>query len=101
MLADGSRRARLAPGATVALTLRVTPAVRGRATITIERYDPLAGWLFVSRHRPRVSGTGATIAFTPPSVGKWRVTGSFDGNRKASASEGGTARFTVVEPLTG
>lgn len=101
MLADGSRRARVAPGATVALTLRVTPAVTGRATITIERYDPLAGWLFVARHRPHVSGTGATVAFTPPAVGKWRVTGSFDGSRKASASQGGTARFTVVEPLTG
>ncbi len=101
MLADGSRRAHVAPGATVDLTLRVTPAVSGRTTITIERYDPLAGWLFVARHRPRVSGHGATVSFTPPSVGKWRVTGSFDGSRKASASQGGTARFTVVEPLTG
>jgi hypothetical protein len=101
MLADGSRRARVAPGATVALTLRVTPAVTGRATLVVERYDPLAGWLFVARHHPHVSGNGATVAFRPPSVGKWRVTGSFDGTRKASASQGGTARFTVVEPLTG
>jgi hypothetical protein len=101
MLADGSRSARVAPGATVSLTLRVTPAVTGRATLVVERYDPLAGWLFVERHRPHVSGSGATVAFRPPSVGKWRVTGSFDGTRKASASQGGTARFTVVEPLTG
>lgn len=101
MLVDGRRATTAAPGETVALTLRVTPAVSGRASLLVERHDPIAGWLFHSRHRPRVSGTAASIAFTPPSVGQWRVTGEYDGTRTTSPSEGGTARFDVLEPLTG
>jgi hypothetical protein len=91
--------ATVAPGQTVALTLRVTPPVTGRASIVIERYDPLAGWLFHSRHRPRVSGDDATLPFRPPSVGRWRATGEYLGTRKTSPSKGGTARFRVLEPL--
>ena len=52
-----------------------TSAFPGR----IERYDPLAGWLFHSRHRPRVSGTAATVSFLPPFVGRWRVMGEYEG----------------------
>jgi hypothetical protein len=46
-----------------------------------------------------VSGTAATVAFRPPFVGRWRVTGDYDGTRTSSPSNGGTARFTVQEPL--
>ena len=81
--------------------MRVTPAVTGRATLLVERYDPLAGWLFFSRHAPTVSGTAATVAFQPPYVGRWRVTGEYEGTRTSSPSNGGTARFHVLEPLTG
>jgi hypothetical protein len=101
MLVDGQRAATAAPGETVALTLRVTPAVGGRASLLVERHDPIAGWLFHSRHRPRVSGTAASVAFQPPFVGRWRVTGEYDGTRTTSPSQGGTARFNVLEPLTG
>jgi hypothetical protein len=101
MLVDGRRSATAAPGESVELTLRVTPAVGGRASMLVERYDPLAGWLFHSRHHPRVSGTAATVAFQPPFVGRWRVTGEYDGTRTTSPSQGGTARFNVLEPLTG
>ena len=58
-------------------------------------------WLFYSRHHPRESGNAATVAFRPPFVGRWRVTGDYDGTRTTSPSPGGTARFTVLEPLTG
>jgi hypothetical protein len=98
-LVDGRHGAAVAPGAAVALALQVRPAVTGPATLVVERYDPLAGWLFHSRFRGHVSGTGMTVPFLPPSVGRWRVTGSYDGTRKSSPSDGGTARFTVVEPL--
>ena len=98
-LVDGARRATVAPGQTVALELRVSPAVDGRATLLIERHDPLSGWLFHSEHRVTVRGGHATLAFTPPSVGRWRVTGSFLGTRHVAPSEGGTASFTVAEPL--
>jgi hypothetical protein len=101
MLADGRRNATASPGGTVELTLRVTPAVSGRARMQVERYDPLAGWLFHSRYTPSVIGTTATVAFRPPFVGRWRVTGEYAGTRTASPSEGGTARFRVLEPLTG
>ena len=99
MRVDGGRSATVAPGDTVELALRVTPAVSGRASLLVERYDPLAGWLFHSRHTPRVSGTAATVAFRPPLIGRWRVTGDYDGTRTSSPSNGGTARFTVHEPL--
>jgi hypothetical protein len=101
MLVDGGRSATVAPGQSVALTLRVTPAVAGRASMLVERYDPLAGWLFHSRYHPRVSGTAATVAFQPQFVGRWRVTGEYDGTRTTSPSQGGTAEFSVLEPLTG
>jgi hypothetical protein len=98
MLVDGRRGVTVAPGHTVSMTLRVKPPVSGRATLVVERYDPLAGWLFFARHHPPV---GATVAFTPPFVGGWRVTGAYDGTRKAGRSRGGTAEFHVQEPLTG
>jgi hypothetical protein len=101
MLVDGRRSTAVAPGETVQLALRVTPAVAGRASLIVERYDPLAGWLFHSRMAPRVGGTAATVAFQPPLVGRWRVTGEYEGTRTTSPSHGGTARFRVLEPLTG
>jgi hypothetical protein len=101
MLADGHRSETVAPGHTVALALRVTPPVGGRATLVIERHDPLAGWLFYAREHPRVQGDAATFPFRPPSVGRWRVTGAYDGTRSSSPSAGGTARFRVQEPLSG
>jgi hypothetical protein len=93
--------ATLAPGETVSLSLRVTPAVSGPARLVVERYDPLDGWLFHSRHSPRVSGSEAAVPFRPPSVGRWRATGEYLGTRVTSPSHGGTVRFRVLEPLDG
>jgi hypothetical protein len=100
MLVDGGRSTTVAPGGAVTLDLTVTPAVSGRAALVIERFDPLAGWLFDARLHPRLSGGSATVSFRPPTVGRWRVTGAFDGTRHASPSNGGTATFTVNEPVT-
>jgi hypothetical protein len=101
-LVDGRRSTTVAPGRTVTLGLDVDPDVTGgRATLLVERFDPLAGWLFHARRRPAVRSGRAAVAFRPPSVGRWRVTGTYDGTRLAAPSDGGTARFTVVEPLTG
>jgi hypothetical protein len=99
MLIDGERSATVAPGSTVALALRVTPTVNGRAVMLVERYDPLSGWLFHSRHRRHVSGTAATVSFRPPFVGRWRVTGEYEGTRTSSPSNGGQASLRVLEPL--
>jgi hypothetical protein len=92
----------VAPGRTVTLELDVSPDVSGgRATLLVERFDPLAGWLFYAGHRPAVHTGRAAIAFRPPTVGRWRVAGIYDGTRLAAPSDGGTARFTVEEPLEG
>ena len=99
MTVDGGRHPTLAPGQTASLALRVTPAVDGRATLVVERYDPIEGWLYHATYRVRVAGEAATVAFTPPFVGRWRVTGTYDGTRTSSPSNGGTARFDVLEPL--
>jgi len=77
----------------------VTPLATGRATLAVERYDPIEGWLYFTTYHVRVSGTAATVAFRPPFVGRWRVSGSYDGTRTSSPSSGGTARFDVLEPL--
>ena len=101
-LVDGERSATVAPGQSVTLELDVNPNVgAGRATLLVERFDPLAGWLFYARHRPAVRNGRAAVTFRHPSVGRWRVRGSYDGTRLAAPSDGGTARLTVEEPLTG
>ena len=99
-LVDGARATSVPAGGSVGLELRVSQGVDGPATLVVERFDPLAGWLFHSRFNPRVRGGLATVAFRPPSVGRWRVTGAFDGTRIASESRGGTASFRVTEPPT-
>jgi len=99
MLVDGGRRTTVPPGAGVTLDLTVRPAVSGPARLVIERFDPLAGWLFHSSPRPNVSAGHARLRFTPPSVGRWRVSGEFLGTRRAAPSEGGTVRVTAEEPL--
>ena len=52
MRVDGGSSATIAPGGSVGLALEVSPAVDGPATMTVERFDPLAGWLFHSTLRP-------------------------------------------------
>ena len=81
------------------LDLAVRPSVSGAARLVIERFDPLAGWLFHSSPRPSVSAGHARLRFAPPSVGRWRVSGEFLGTRRAAPSEGGRVRITVEEPL--
>ena len=98
-LVDGQPSTTVAPGRSVSLQLAVRPGVDGRAALLVERFDPLAGWLFHATHRPAVRGGRAAVGFRPPSVGRWRVTGRFEGTRRAAPSEGGIARLNVEEPL--
>ena len=100
-LVDGERSRSVPGGRTVQLAVVVQPAVGGRATMLVERFDPIDGWLFHARFHPSVVGGRATVSFRPPSVGRWRVTGGYDGTRTASPSDGGTATLLVTEPLTG
>jgi hypothetical protein len=96
---DGKRFVEVTPGSTVDIGVRVTPGVDGPVTVDVERFDPLAGWQFYTRYRRTVSGGSASIPFTPPSVGRWRVRATYDGTRRAAPSGPGRAAFTVAEPL--
>jgi hypothetical protein len=99
MSVEGGSRSTVPPGAAVGLELRVTPAVDGPATMRVERFDPLVGWLFHTTFRPEARAGRAAVSFRPPAVGRWRITGSFDGTRRAAPSEGGAVRVHVEEPL--
>ncbi len=99
MLVDGGRAKTVGPGQGVTLDLAVSPPVSGRAALLIERFDPLAGWLFFSSPRPAVIAGHGRLRFVPPSVGRWRVSGDYLGTRAAAPSPGGTVRLTVEEPL--
>ncbi len=100
-LVDGRRYVKARAGTSFALAVRVSPDVSGRATFVIERFDPLAGWLFDASMKARVSGGVARVTFRPDRPGGWRVHGTFDGTRIASPSDGGLARFSVREAAPG
>ena len=68
-------------------------------TVDVERFDPLAGWQFYTRFNRRASGGSASIAFSPPSEGRWRVRALFDGSREFAPSGPAGASFVVGEPL--
>jgi hypothetical protein len=91
---QGSRTAQAAPGTSVNVAVSTSPSVNGPVTITVERFDPLSGWRFFRRYHAH-----GAITFTPPAVGKYRFSGSFDGTRGAAASTTGFARLTVAGPL--
>ncbi len=88
------------PGTSVPITASVSGADGGRVAITVERFDPLAGWLFLRRFFAGVSGSSATVSWTPPAVGRYRATAAYRGTRGAAASQSGFARILVAGPLS-
>jgi hypothetical protein len=69
--------------------------------ITLQRFDPLAGWQFFRLVSATASGGSAAISFTPPAEGRWRATAAFLGTRAAAPSEAGFAGVLVAPPLGG
>jgi hypothetical protein len=98
---DGRRQATSAPGQSVTIGVRVSPDASGPVTVDVERFDPVAGWQFFTRYKRQASGGSASIAFTPPAVGRWRVRATFDGTRRAAPSGPRKAELLVADPLTG
>ncbi len=90
---------RSAPGRRVPIAVRVSPGASGPVTVTVERFDPLAGWQFFSRIRTRASGGTAIAGFTPTGVGRWRARAEFAGTRGAAPSETGFSTVLVAGPL--
>jgi hypothetical protein len=96
---DGKGSAQSAPGQTVRIAATVSPGAAGPVTFTIERFDPLAGWLFSRQVRATASGGSAAIAFTPPAEGRWRAKAAFQGTRIAAPSASGFATLLTAPPL--
>jgi hypothetical protein len=88
------------PGSTVALRVRVKPAVRGRVTVLVERFDPVSGWQFARRFETRTGSSGSvTVNYQPPSIGRYRARAFYNGTKVAAQSSSGTRFFRVVSPL--
>ncbi len=96
----GKGRAQSSPGRSFTIGLRTSPAVSGPGTVTIQRFDAFTdSWSFVRHVHVRISGGRASVSYLPPTVGRYRATGSFDGSRGASPSRAGFARVLVAGPL--
>jgi hypothetical protein len=79
----------------LSIAVSVTPALSGLVTLEVERFDPVFGWQFYSQLHGFVSRGRASLAFTPPAVGRWRVSAAFAGSRTASPSSAGFRYLTV------
>jgi hypothetical protein len=98
--ANGGRAATVKPGQTVTLGVAVTPAASGPVRVVIERFDPLEGWQFSRRYMVRTASDGkATIAWLPPTQGRYRVVAAFSGTHGFSPSASGLAKVRVLAPL--
>ncbi|HEY5198794.1 MAG TPA: hypothetical protein VIJ51_17385 [Solirubrobacteraceae bacterium] len=97
----GATHANEPPGASVPINVSVSPGASGPVTITVERFDPVAKWLFFHTYKVNASGGGATVSFLPASVGRWRAEASYAGSRTQSPSASGFATLLVAGPLTG
>ncbi|HET8951669.1 MAG TPA: hypothetical protein VFN44_14210 [Solirubrobacteraceae bacterium] len=77
----------VAPGAPVTLLLTLQPGESGPARVTIERFDPFAGWLFARRVPTTIVGGSGSIVFRPPTLGRWRARAEYLGSRTAEPSQ--------------
>jgi hypothetical protein len=90
----------VAPGAAVTLRLTLQPGESGPARVTIERFDPFAGWQFDRRVPATIVAGAGSIAFRPPTLGKWRARAEFLGSRTAEPSQTRSdVQFRVDTPL--
>ena len=80
--------------------MTVSGADGGTLAITIERFDPLAGWQFLRRiFAGAALGHRSAARFTPPAVGRYRLSAEYRGSRGAAPSASGFDRILVAGPL--
>lgn len=96
---NGHRRTRVKEGSAVRIGVKVRPAVAGPVSLIIDRFDPLSGWHFRRRIRTTVRKGTASVRFTPPTSGTWRVYAVYRGTSVSSPSSSRHARIRVVAPL--
>jgi hypothetical protein len=82
----------VATGLSATLTATTTPASSGPVQMTVERYDPLAGWLFADQFDLRAVAGRAARSFSGRQ-GWYRVVALFRGTRDAASSGSRTVQF--------
>jgi hypothetical protein len=92
--------ATLSPGQSPTVSVLTTPAVNGPVTVAFEQFDPLSGWQFAHAAHTVARGGIATVHWTPPTVGRWRATATFDGTQAVAPSATGFVRLLVAGPLS-
>lgn len=94
---NGQRQAVISPGQAATAAVTVSPAARGRITITVQRLDPLEGWQFYRRFRRRTTGGRAQGTFVPRRPGRFRARAVYSGSRLSAPSETGFAFVSARE----
>jgi hypothetical protein len=89
-----ARHVTIPVGQSVVLTTSTSPApTGGQVAIRLDYDDPLSGWVF--RKLWEVAPQ-ASVTFTPPSVGTWRVIASFRGTRSSNPSRSDYTTIVVT-----
>ena len=89
----------IGPRAAARLSLNVRPTATGPSLITVERFDPIAGWQFLRSYHPRVRNGSATVRFKPPTVGRYRAFASYLGSRDSAPAHTGRVWLRVQRKL--
>ena len=82
-------------GQALGIAVKVSPGASGPVTVDIERFDPVFGWQFYRESQATASGGSASVAFTPPAVGRWRAKATYGGSRMFSPSAVGFSYLLV------
>jgi hypothetical protein len=96
---DGAGSTILAPRTPATISVLTRPPVDGPVTVTLEQFDPLAGWQFVRTLHATARGGVASVAWVAPSVGRWRATATYDGTRAVAPSATGFVKVLVAGAL--
>jgi hypothetical protein len=96
---NGAGSTILAPRTPATISVLTRPPVDGPVTVTLEQFDPLAGWQFVRTLHASAHGGVASVAWVALSVGRWRATATYDGTRAVAPSATGFVRLLVAGAL--
>jgi hypothetical protein len=88
-------RASAPDGSETPLRIHVSQGASGPVTVNVERFDPVFGWQFYRQLRTAASNGVASIPFTAPAVGQWRVNARYGGSRVSSPSQVGFSYLLV------
>ena len=88
-------RASAPAGRATPIHVRVSPTATGLVTVEVERFDPVFGWQFFRQLRASLHAGAASIQFTAPAVGRWRVNARYGGSRVSSPSRIGFSYLLV------